>query len=695
MSLFDFPRINVWGTHVVNVGTGNNDSASPGTELSVTSNSEQVRAVTQGMTDAAFTTWMTSLDQYGMLRCQWNYFGDMSIRFIDVRVRSVELGYDQLVVDRFVEPLIGASLQLNNAVMCDTNPEGYHTTQIFSESIELRAPGALATGAFLSRKPVRATTRWLNWYRNVSYHGLFGLPPAGANGQLSSGGAGGASATFQCAMEVRPEDLEPSPPGQSDGDVVFHKLLASPGSPGARALVAALRGPRARGIVFRYNLYLCFPKLSDTALAAMFARGEAPQNPAYGLVLGTLSPWYDGEPATITMGRYLKPASSFANPYRGGKPYYLSPVVARLDAPSERISLDLANTLPEDGPEGYKYNLGEVVLGVRPATPPGTDPSTNTSPVTAIGSIPNDRASYIDRGGLCDVSYAHLAPVQKAMLDNDGYELVLAPSLSGVMLYETEYMIDSDCSTNYLDELPPGQTWKDPAVRAMLAAAPDPALRGEVDLFLRRRGKVPAGETRVTVEQWRTTPTGYADEYGTYRYPILLSSEQITVTGGTATYRLEPSGGPGLRTFRLVPQGVWPAQISPDTFANLMFQEFFVDLRVLPYDDYARIPREDLTWDLIYAEVFRYYHLIMPAMSRRLDLKDPTIWETPTAASYLLRMTQPRLWGYYDYMPRTRDLSKYRRELLHRFCRKVIEERGVERGVLASTRHGAGRAGKA
>ena len=121
-----------------------------------------------------------------------------------------------------------------------------------------------------------------------------------------------------------------------------------------------------------------------------------------------------------------------------------------------------------------------------------------------------------------------------------------------------------------------------------------------------------------------------------------------------------------------------------------MFQEFFVDLRVLPYDDYGRIPREDLTWDLLYEEVFRYYHLIMPAMSRRLDLKDPTIWETPTAASYLLRMTQPRLWGYYDYMPRTRDLSKYRRELLHRFCRKVIEERGGP----ANTRHGAGRAGK-
>jgi len=677
MSLFDFPRVHVWGTHVVNVGTGNNDSASPGAELTVTSSSERVRAVTRGMSDDAFRAWMASLDQDGMLRCQWNYHGDMSIRFVDVRVRSVQLGYDELIVDPAAEPLLGAGVQLDNAVMCDTNPEGYHTTQIFSESLELRTPRALDGGVFLSRKPRRATTRWLNWYRNVSYHGRFGLPPDGANGQLSSGGAGGASASFQCAIEVRPEDLVPAAPSRSDGDVVFHKLLAGADSRAAQALVAALRGPRARGLLFRYNLYLCFPRLSDTELAPRFAAGEQVQNPAYGLVLGTLAPWYDGEPATITMGRYLKPAAPYVNPYRPDKPYYVAPVIARVDAAHQRVSLDLANALPEDGPEGYKYNLGEVVLGVRKATPPDTDPKRNTSPVIAIGTVPNDRDSYLDRGGLCDVSYAHLSAAEQALLDDDDHELVLAPSLIGVALYETEYMIDSDCSTSYLDELPPAQSWQDPAVRAALAAAPDPALRGEVELLLRRRGKVPGGPVRVTVEQWKVTPTGYVDEYGVYRYPILLATEEITVTGGAATYRLAPAAGPGLRTFRLVPQGVWPAQMSPDALANLMFQEFFVDLRVLPYDDYEHLSRDQLTWDLVYDEVLRYYALIMPAMSQRLDLTDRTIWETPTAASYVLRMTQPALWGYYDYMPRTRDLSKYRRELLRRFCRKVIEDRGA------------------
>ncbi|HEX4421926.1 MAG TPA: hypothetical protein VH165_28635 [Kofleriaceae bacterium] len=674
MSLFDFPRINVWGTHVVNVGTGNNDSASPGTELTVTSNSEQVRAITHGMTDEEFRSWVTQLDQDGMLRCQWNYFGDMSIRFVDVRVRSVQLGYDHLISDADNEPLIGAPLQLNNAVMCDTNPEGYHTTQIFSETLELTTR-AFSTGSFLSRKPGRATTRWLNWYRNVSYHGLFGLPPAGANGQLSSGGAGGASASFQCAIEVRKEDLVSAPGRESIGDGVFHKLLASESSQAAQALVAALQAPNARGLIFRYNLYLCFPHLSDTALAPMFASGAAPVNPAYGLVLGTLAPWYDGEPQTITLGRYLKPAAPYPNPYRNNSPYYISPIVARVDRTHEQISLDLANAMPEDGPEGYKYNLGDVVLGIRTATPPDADPVTNRSPVTPIGTIPNDRETYLRRGGLCDLSYASLPAQTKQQLYHDGYELVLAPSLAGVMLYETEYMIDTDCSTNYLDELPPGQTWNDPSVREGLAAQPDPALRGDVPLYLRKRGEIPTGTTQVKIEQWRSTPTGYPDEYGAYRYPILLGSEQITLHGGTGRYRLEPSGGPGLRTYRLVPQGVWPAQISPEVFAKQMFREFFLDLRILPYDDYSAVSESQLTWDYIYDEVFRYYHLIMPAMSQRLDLKDPTIWDTPTAAGYILRMTKTSLWGYYDYMPRSRDLSKYRRELLRRFCHKVIRER--------------------
>lgn len=679
MSLFDFPRIHLWGTQEVNAGTGNNDSASPGEELTVTSDTARTRAETRGMTDEQFRQWMMSLDQSHLLCAQWNYFGNFSFRFCNVQVGSVQLGPDQLVTDKQQEPLIGAQIYLHYGTLIDANPEGYHTSQVFCESLEVRGPGALGgTGVFVSRKPTRATTRWLNWYRNVSYHGLFGLPPTGSDGQLSSGGAGGASATFQCGIEVKRDDLQPVPHQGADADVARHRLLAREESKAATALVEALRRRNAKGLLFRYNLYLCYPRISDTELAAeYFDKGIHKMNPSLGLVLGTLSPWYEDEPSTITMGRYLKPVKSFANPYRPDKPYYLSPCVAVVDPANQRISLDAANCLPEDGPEGYKFSLGAVTLGIRAATAANEDPAHNTNDVIPIGTLCNDREAYLAQGGIYDVSYRLLAPEHQAWLDDDAHELVLHTSSGGVLLSETEYMVESDCTCNYLDELPPGKTWDDDDVRKELAAQPSLALRGEVDLHIRRRGKAPAAPTAIRVEQWRTTPTGFPSQYGVYRYPLLLGTETLTLNGTTGTLRLRPVEGAGMRLFRLVPPGLWPQHIDPATLAALQFQEFFVDVRVLPYDDYGHLTAEQLTWERIYDEVFRYYYLILPAMSEYLDLKDPTIWQTPTAARYVMRMTDPQLWDYYNYMPRTRDLSKYRRELLWRFCCRVLKEHGV------------------
>jgi hypothetical protein len=78
VSLFDFPRIHIFGRHWVNPGTGNNNSASPGEELTVTADSERVSAVTLGKSDAEFQQWITQLDPQQLLRCEWNYYGDMS-----------------------------------------------------------------------------------------------------------------------------------------------------------------------------------------------------------------------------------------------------------------------------------------------------------------------------------------------------------------------------------------------------------------------------------------------------------------------------------------------------------------------------------------------------------------------------------------------------------------------------------------
>jgi hypothetical protein len=689
VSLFDFPRIHVWGTTWINPSTANNDSVSPGLELTVTTNTERVHALTQGKSDAEFRAYMTGLDQFGLLRCQWNYYGDFSWRFVDVRVRSAQFAPDHLVTDPAVDPLIGGQVYLNDLLMVDTNPEGFTSTQIFAESLEIRAPGAFGgTGTFISRKPTRATTRGLNWYRNVSYHGLFGLPPTGADGQLSSGGAGGASTTFQHGIPVARHDLKAGRHAIDDQDEVLHKLL--PGSSGAvAALRKALQSRRALGLTFRYNLYLSFPQWSDTQLAVKFAAGERLANPALGLMIGTLAPWYEGEPATVTMGRYLKPVAPFTNPYRP-KPYYLSPVVAAVNPASNVLSLEMANCLPEDGPDGDKFNLGTITIGMRQATPPGVNPATNTNPVVPLGTLVNDRETYLSQGGMYDIPLNTLPPATLALVTNDAYEMVLQTGLSGVLLAETPYMVATDVGCAYLDDLPPGESWDDPAVRAALARKPDVALRGELDLLVRYRGRVPNGTTPLRVEQWKETPTGYVNQFGVYRYPVLLHTETVDVAGATGHYRLRPLQQSGLRLYRFVPPQNFPQDIAPDTLANMAFQEFFAELRVLPYDDYSAVGDAELTFPFIYQEIFRYYYLILPAMSERLDMSDPTVWQSPTAARYVLRMIDERLWSYYNYMPRTRDLSTYRRQLLRRFCNKVLAENGIVQEI-APARRAAGK----
>ncbi len=98
---------------------------------------------------------------------------------------------------------------------------------------------------------------------------------------------------------------------------------------------------------------------------------------------------------------------------------------------------------------------------------------------------------------------------------------------------------------------------------------------------------------------------------------------------------------------------------------------------MLPFDDYSHLGEDELTFSVIYQEIFRYYHLILPAMSLRLDMSDAALWSTPTAAQYCLRVLDPRLWDHYDYMPRTRDLSRSRRDLLIRFFEMVLKAHDV------------------
>jgi hypothetical protein len=676
MSVLDFPRVNFWGTQRVNPGTGNNNSLGPGQELTITSNTEQVQPIESPLSDADFITWMEGSDPMGLTRGQWNYYGDMGMRFDEVVVKSGVLRPGQLITD---DPLIGAKVSLINSLVCDVNPEGFDCTQIFSGALQVDAPEVLGgTGVFVSRLPTRAATRSLNWYRNVSFHGVLGND--------TSGGAGGASATFVHAVEVLGGDLEPIPDRGAEYDEMLHHWWPRRGADGAptsqlvAAMHEALRLKNVIGLQIRYNLYLCYPRIADSGLVKHFAAGRKVENPAIGLVLGTIAPWCRGEPESMTLARTLKPAQSYENAYRSdGKPYYLAPAIARIAEGARHVSIDLVNTLPEDGSEGMKYALGRVTLGVREATPLGADPAANTSPIVNVGEIVNDRDAFIRCGGIYDLEVKDDAA--RGLLTAPEYELVLHTERYGVLLYEPEYTIGSDCEAAYLDEaLPPAQERvMRPSPQEESGENPLPqALRGSVPLHLRSRGCVPDKPVPVIVEQWRFTPSGDPKVFGAYVYPRKVGSETLEIRGGFAEHELHPLGGAGVLMFRYVVPGQWQQDMDGGHLAKLAFQEYYTILRILPHDAdaaAAAASNQPIDYATIYQHVFRYYAFILPAMTKRLEMNanSADLWTSPTAARYLLRTTSLDLWGHWTYMPRTRDLSKTRRDLLRRFCHQIID----------------------
>jgi hypothetical protein len=510
-------------------------------------------------------------------------------------------------------------------------------------------------------------------------------------GNDTSGGAGGASATFIHSVKVARIDEEKLPQVGPEYDEMMHHwwpLLNREGQPASRVayeLYRVLSGAFAQGLQIRYNLYLCYPRIADSALVEEFAAGRKTENPAIGWVLGTIAPWRAREPESLTLGRGLNPARSYPNQYRSDfKPYFLAPTVARVADVGDAmlVSIDLVNTLPEDGKDGEKFPLGPVEIGLREATVPGGDPAANQALVRPIGMIANDRRSFERCGGVYDLPVTD--PAMRAELADPGYELVLQTGRFGVLMYEPEYYVGSDCEAAYLDSAPPGSA--DPVVRPPNGAGdplPQP-LRGWVPVYVRRRGHVPDDRVRLGVEEWKFTPTGDPNppNYGSYRFPTRLGEETIEAERGLATHLLGPKGGPGVSMFRYVAPGQWPQPLDSAALANTTYREAYTFLRVLPYDEAVKIADADLDYDAVYRHVFRYYALILPAMTKRLDMTGggAGLWQTPTAARYLLKTTGVDMWEHWAYMPRTRDLSATRRELLRRYCRKVLAAHGIAAG---------------
>jgi hypothetical protein len=404
--------------------------------------------------------------------------------------------------------------------------------------------------------------------------------------------------------------------GFSGASAVFHGSIPNSelewevvGSPALERFRADVEGDG--GVSVRFCLYLVTPGLDDEALAERY-RAEGPvANPAVGRVVGTLGVWRSGEPGSVAMGRLLVPSGSLVGDH---SPIILGPAIAAVDDAAHRVTLDLVNTFPEADEAGGKASLGEALLQVR-----------NGNETHDIGPVPYDQGTYEQTAGIVEVPFhPALEPTIAAG------ELVLVAEKGVELLAEAPVMAESDDRCVYL------QQGESAAIRFTALA----------------RGAPLVQPVRFVV----------TDQPGLDAHrPVVEFPETIDVGAGADGVLTLRAANPGCTVLRLArAPGPRPLDTARDPYINV---------RVLPADDYGRLGDDELTFPLVYQEVLRYYHLLHPAMSRVLDLGDEQA--VTSAAEALLQRTDPGNWHRARYMPRTRDLSAGKRHLLERWCRQV------------------------
>ncbi len=254
MSLFDFPRINITGTLLLNPGTANNDDYAGAVTLPAgwgpftgdtlaLIDSKLVQPRTYGMSDEAFIAWVQKAQTFDVsstpgttqqiIPAEWNYYGDMSSQVVAASVVGVQTGPDQI----YNEPdstipltaLVGATLTYSGNI-CDVNSEGSPpATQFFITQLTLTSGTQIA----IQGRPSKGACQWLNYYRNVNL--------------TADGGAGG---------------------------YVYHVIMKD--APGTIINIPELQDPKIKGVIFRYYLYRPMESANtNSAIEALYAHNNS------------------------------------------------------------------------------------------------------------------------------------------------------------------------------------------------------------------------------------------------------------------------------------------------------------------------------------------------------------------------------------------------------------------------------------
>ena len=662
MSVLNLPRLNFSGETLWNPDTANN---SPGTY------DENTLQQNPTIPPANFVKWLTSLSktpppgQTG-LNGSWNVYGDQGCWFRNARIVGVQSAYgktassDPICTDpTALLQMVGEAFSEGGtppARMVDVAPYQSTTTQLFLKWLQL---GTKQLG-FRAAAASRMYLRW-SMLRNVDFSEL---PIAGVAGVLFQ--------TSALAKDIQWFGVEKSPALQ--------------------ALQKAANSAPNQGIVIQFAVYLTLyyknatfngqPISSAEVLAKAYAAGFKGPNPAQSNLTGTIGVWGPNELATAPTQILLSPKNPVTPPLVGlpsaraaqegliaskaaaPTPFPLGPAVANLDADAKYLAISFLTTILEKDLVPEKQNFGPLTLQVSDAS---------GKPLSTIATIPFQdyaRANYVKTSGILDFP---LTTDQVNLMKNSANVLQLSVMQSGkpvIALQQSPLVVETDQRGEYLDQS---------ETKNMTAN-------------VYRNGQPAGNDVKVLVAQYYENPQDINPQ-NPFPYVLVTPANQakacltlggqiqivVPVNNGAISFPIKSvnQGTSMLGFFPFTGNTPPTPPGGPSTSYPAQTTDYYAVVRCLGFDNaLLSLPDDQITWNNTYARVLQCYNLIYPEMSRIRDLSDLNV--VKGMAEQILASTKyPANFGWTMFMPVTREMSAGKRNLLQRFCAKVINNEPV------------------
>lgn len=552
----------------------------------------------------------------GAIPGYWNYFGDESFQFQEVRVVSVALPAEQgeAVYEApedglpdGLAALLGAELAMDRAFMVDITPSTSSFTQIFCQNMALQKDGT----SFFSGVPLKGNLRTVNMGRIV-------------NQQMPESGSG----DIFTAIPI--EQLE----GKKKSPLIrlFRKYGRSK--------------RKLKGIFVRYNLF----ENEEIRPFDYRSRGKN-ANPAKLAVAGSISPWYEGEMRSFGLGRQLVYHQVLAGATM------LPPVMTRLDYRRRRFQVDLFNSLPEAFvPPGHydTYGLGKVEFRLLPDD--GREPVVLGR--LEIGPDHFNRAENVRRSGI--VTFPLELTKKEGRAGSLAVYLVNDAGHAAQIMREEEYTLFTDQAALY------GEAGDDP----LHGYHSYGGRREPCRLRVHYRGRPVRDPAPFTLVEFRVVEAGAQVTAHIFRHARYRDKDIVSF----------PTHAAANAIYLFLPGHTWQVPREKFAAIFLTGYAVHVRILPRhDYGRYLDPQHPDyptpVTFDVLYREVFEAFDLAYPAMGRIIPFTSQA-YDNPAMAQKLVELTSLENWGDYAYMPVTRDLSQDQRALIRKWAEGVVVRDG-------------------